>query len=115
MPTLPYQSGGSYHFEDPTGYPGEYIPQTAGTETIAGDGDYFSVNGDNLWLEFELYYDDRDGWIGNYLIQDSNAQFSIGGQYARAIAPSAVPIPGAIWLFISGGLAMAGYRKKSKK
>jgi hypothetical protein len=111
MPTL---SGSNYRFEDPTGYPGAYNPSTNPGGPINGDGDYFSVSGSNLFIEFELYEENNDWW-GNYQIQDQNVQFSIGGEVARAVEPEMVPIPGAVWLLSSVLVGILGFRKKFRR
>ena len=111
---IPTLAGGLYHFENATGYNGTYIPRADEDGPIAGDGDWFFVGGDMLDLEFERYYDESTGWYGNYLIQDSSDQFSIGGQGARAVAPNAVPLPSAALLVFSG-LGLVFVSRKPKK
>jgi hypothetical protein len=81
-----------------------YNPDSGAVDNDA-DLTFFSPEGSNLWNGVTIAWDDAANWYSQFSILSCDTDDNV--------APSA-PIPGVLWLFVSGLFGVAGIRRFAK-
>ena len=96
-----------FHFE----FLSATIAQSIGITPLTGQISSIDLsNPDAVWIFFDPAFPETEGFINGQGIINT----SLSADYWLHIAPTAVPVPAAVWLFGSGTLGLIGVARRKK-
>ena len=106
---------GDFHFQIPDEYSSVIFRDDEGVSpSMSGVNDYrYIITNDSHNLDFYFYTDpvgQNDSVMFQVYTDNTADQLT---SFSMTIAPSPVPLPGAVWLLASGLFGMIGLRKKN--